>query len=434
MRPYDLIRKKRDGGELSREEIAFLVEGFVRGDVPDYQVSAWLMAVYFRGMTDRETADLTLTMARSGRMLDLSGIPGVKVDKHSSGGVGDKTSLALVPLVAACGVVVPKMSGRGLGHTGGTLDKLESIPGLRTEVDVDAFLQQVRRVGCAIVGQSPELVPADKRLYALRDVTATVDSVPLIASSIMSKKVAGGADAIVLDVKTGSGAFMKRVEEALVLARTMVAIGSALGRRTVAVLTDMDQPLGHGVGNALEVREALDTLRANGPGDLTELCLELGSHMLRLAGRVATQEEGREALREAMRNGAGLRKFAEMVEAQGGDPSVVDRPERLPTAPVVLDVYSPEEGYVEALDAEAVGRVSMALGAGRARKEDAIDPAVGVVVEAKKGTRVRRGDILARVHARTEEAARAAASGLLEAYRFGPTPPALRPLVHAVVE
>ncbi len=434
VRPYDLIRKKRDGGELSREEIAFLVEGFVRGDVPDYQVSAWLMAVYFRGMTDRETADLTLTMARSGRMLDLSGIPGVKVDKHSSGGVGDKTSLALVPLVAACGVVVPKMSGRGLGHTGGTLDKLESIPGLRTEVDVDAFLQQVRRVGCAIVGQSPELVPADKRLYALRDVTATVDSVPLIASSIMSKKVAGGADAIVLDVKTGSGAFMKRVEEALVLARTMVAIGSALGRRTVAVLTDMDQPLGHGVGNALEVREALDTLRANGPGDLTELCLELGSHMLRLAGRVATQEEGREALREAMRNGAGLRKFAEMVEAQGGDPSVVDRPERLPTAPVVLDVYSPEEGYVEALDAEAVGRVSMALGAGRARKEDAIDPAVGVVVEAKKGTRVRRGDILARVHARTEEAARAAASGLLEAYRFGPTPPALRPLVHAVVE
>jgi len=434
VRPYDLIRKKRDGGELSREEITFLVDGFVRGDVPDYQVSAWLMAVYFRGMTDRETADLTLAMARSGRMLDLSGIPGVKVDKHSSGGVGDKTSLVLVPLVAACGVVVPKMSGRGLGHTGGTLDKLESIPGLRTEVDVDAFLQQVRRVGCAIVGQSPDLVPADKKLYALRDVTATVDSVPLIASSIMSKKIAGGADAIVLDVKTGSGAFMKRLEEARVLAQAMVAIGSALGRRTVAVLTDMDQPLGYAVGNALEVREAIETLRGDGPGDLTELCLELGSHMLRLAGRVRGPEEGRDTLREAVRSGAGLRKFAEMVAAQGGDPAVADRPDRLPAAPVVLDVQSPEDGYVEAVDAEAVGRVSMGLGAGRVRKEDTVDPAVGVVVEAKKGSRVHRGDVLAHVHARTEEAAQAAARALLQAYRLGPTPPAPRPLVHALVE
>ncbi len=434
MRPYDLIRKKRDGGALTQEEIAYLVEGFVRGDVPDYQMSAWLMAVYFRGMTDRETADLTLAMSRSGRMLDLSSIPGVKVDKHSSGGVGDKTSLVLVPLVASCGVVVPKMSGRGLGHTGGTLDKLESIPGLRTELDVEAFLQQVRRVGCAIVGQSPDLVPADKKLYALRDVTATVDSVPLIASSIMSKKIAGGADAIVLDVKTGSGAFMKSAEEARVLAQAMVAIGTALGRRTVAVLTDMDQPLGHAVGNALEVQEALYALRGEGPGDLTELCLELGSHMLRLAGRVPTQEEGRDALREAIRSGAALQKFAEMVKAQGGEPSVVDHPDRLPMAPTVLDVLSPEDGYVEAVDAEAVGRVSMGLGAGRVRKEDAIDPAVGVVVEAKKGSRVRRGDLLARIHARTEEAAQAAARALLQAYRLGPAPPSLGPLIHGVIQ
>lgn len=434
MRPYDLIRKKRDGGELSAEEIAFLVDGFVRGEVADYQMSAWLMAVYFRGMTDRETADLTLAMARSGRMLDLSRIPGVKVDKHSSGGVGDKTSLVLVPLVAACGVPVPKMSGRGLGHTGGTLDKLESIPGLRTEVDVDAFVEQVRRVGCAIVGQSADLVPADKKLYALRDVTATVDSVPLIASSIMSKKVAGGADAMVLDVKTGSGAFMKDLGGAEALARVMVAIGSRLGRRTVAVVTDMDQPLGHAVGNAVEVREAVATLRGEGPGDLTELCLTLGGEMLRLGGRAQDAAEGRRLLVERVRDGGGLRKFQEMVEAQGGDPSVADDLDRLPTAPVTVEVRAPEDGYVQAIDAEAVGRVAMVLGAGRVRKDDSIDPAVGVTVLVKKGARVGRGDVLGLIHARTRNTAQRAADSLLQAYRLGATPPVGRPLVHGRVE
>lgn len=429
MRPYDLIRKKRDGGELTSEEITYLVDGFVRGEVADYQVSAWLMAVYFRGLTDRETADLTLAMARCGHMLDLRSIPGVKVDKHSSGGVGDKTSVVLVPLVASCGVSVPKMSGRGLGHTGGTLDKLESIPGLRTELDVGAFVEQVRRVGCAIVSQTADLVPADKMLYALRDVTATVDSVPLIASSIMSKKVAGGADAIVLDVKTGSGAFLKDLEGARTLAQAMVAIGSRLGRHTVALVTDMDQPLGHAVGNAVEVREAVATLRGEGPGDVTELCLALGTEMLRLGGRVQDPEEGRQLLRQRLRDGGGLRKLQEMVQAQGGDPSVVDDPDRLPQAPVTWEVRSEEEGYVQAVDAEALGRVAMALGAGRARKEDRVDPAVGLTVLAKKGSRLRRGDTLALVHAHSQEAAAAAAPGVLKAYRLGPEAPAVRPLV-----
>ncbi len=430
VRPYDLIRKKRDGGELAADEIAFLVDGYVRGEVPDYQVSAWLMAVYFRGMTDRETAELTLAMARSGRMLDLRSIPGVKVDKHSSGGVGDKTSLVLVPLVASCGVPVPKMSGRGLGHTGGTVDKLEAIPGLRTEVAVEAFVEQVRQVGCAIVGQSPELVPADKKLYALRDVTATVDSVPLIASSIMSKKIAGGADAIVLDVKTGSGAFLKDVREARVLAQAMVAIGRALGRATVALITDMDQPLGHAVGNALEVQEAVATLRGEGPGDLTELCLALGAEMLRLGGRVGDQEEGRALLRGQLRTGEGFRKFVEMVRAQGGDVASVEEPSRLPAAPVTVEVRADQAGYVQAMDAETVGRVAMALGAGRARKEDPVDPAVGVTVLAKKGSRVSPGDVLALVHARSRQAAEAVVPVLLQAYRVGPTPPQARPLVH----
>ncbi|MCS7235150.1 MAG: pyrimidine-nucleoside phosphorylase [Armatimonadetes bacterium] len=433
MRPYDLIRKKRDGGELTAEEITSLVDGFVRGEVADYQVSAWLMAVYFRGMTHRETADLTMAMARSGRMLDLRGIPGVKVDKHSSGGVGDKTSLVVVPLVASCGVPVPKMSGRGLGHTGGTLDKLESIPGLRTAVEVEAFVEQVRRLGCAIVGQTADLVPADKKLYALRDVTATVDSIPLIASSIMSKKIAGGADAIVLDVKAGSGAFMKDLHSARTLAQVMVAIGSQLGRRTVALVTDMDQPLGHAVGNAVEVREAVATLRGEGPGDLTELCLSLGAEMLRLGGRARELDEARQLLVDRLRDGAGLRKLQEMVSAQGGDPAAVEDLDRLPSAPVVLEVCSQQEGYVQGIDAEAVGRVAVILGAGRARKEDRVDPAVGLTVLAKRGARVARGDVVALVHARTLDDAQRAASGLLEAYRVGPVPPEPRPLVHGRV-
>ncbi|MDR7417135.1 MAG: pyrimidine-nucleoside phosphorylase [Armatimonadota bacterium] len=433
MRPYDLIRKKRDGKELTAEELEFLVGGFVRGEVADYQVSAWLMAVYFRGMTDRETADLTLAMARSGRMLDLGGVPGPKVDKHSSGGVGDKTSLVVVPLVASCGVKVPKMSGRGLGHTGGTLDKLESIPGLRTEISVDRFVEQVRRVGCAIVAQSEELVPADKKLYALRDVTATVDSVPLIASSIMSKKLAGGADAIVLDVKTGSGAFMKRVEDALDLARLMVEIGRQLRRRTVAVVSDMDQPLGRAVGNSVEVEEAIGALRGEGPEDLVELCLALGAQMLLLAGQARTEEEGKELLRARLRDGAGLRKLAEMIEAQEGDPAVVDDPRRLPRAPRVVEVLAPESGYVQAMDAEAVGRAAMILGAGRVRKDDRIDHGVGLWVEAKVGARVEAGQPLARLLCRSEETGMEAARHVRTAYRIGPEAPRFRPLVHAVV-
>ncbi|MCS7172468.1 MAG: pyrimidine-nucleoside phosphorylase [Armatimonadetes bacterium] len=433
MRPYDLIRKKRDGGELTAEELTFLVDGFVRGEVADYQVSAWLMSVYFRGMTDRETADLTLAMARSGWMLDLSGIPGPKVDKHSSGGVGDKTSLVVVPLVASCGVKVPKMSGRGLGHTGGTIDKLESIPGLRTEIPIDRFLEQVRRVGCAIVAQSEDLAPADKKMYALRDVTATVDSIPLIASSIMSKKLAAGADAIVLDVKTGSGAFMKRVEDAVRLARSMVEIGRQLGRRTVAVVSDMDQPLGRAVGNALEVREAIGALRGEGPEDLVELCLVLGTQMLLVAGHVQTEEEGRRLLRAQLHSGAGLQKLAEMVAAQGGDPAVVDDPGRLPRASVTVEVTAAESGYVQAMDTEAIGRAAVALGAGRFRREDRIDHGVGLWVEEKVGSSVDRGQPLARLLCRDAETGAVVARCVRMAYRIGPEAPRGRSLIHTLV-
>jgi len=433
MRAYDLIRTKRDGGTLSAEEIEFLVTGFVRGEIPDYQMSAFLMAVYFRGMTPEETTHLTLAMARSGRILDLSGIPGTKVDKHSSGGVGDKTSIALVPLVASCGVPVPKMSGRGLGHTGGTLDKLESIPGFRTVLSVEAFVEQVRRVGCAIVAQTADLAPADGKIYALRDVTATVDSIPLIASSIMSKKIASGADAIVLDVKAGSGAFMKQVQDAHRLAHTMVEIGRLVGRRTVAVVSDMDQPLGRAVGNAVEVREAIATLRGEGPADLTDLCLALGSRMLVLGGRVTSLEEGEELLRAQIRNGAGLCKLAEMIRSQGGDPAVVEDPARLPSAPVTVQVQAPEAGYVQAIDAEAVGLAAMRLGAGRARKDDPIDHGVGIVLQAKVGDRVELGQVLAQILSRDEAVGAEGARRVLAAYRIGPERPATRPLVHAVI-
>ncbi|MDR7611015.1 MAG: pyrimidine-nucleoside phosphorylase [Armatimonadota bacterium] len=432
-RAYELIQKKRDGGELTPQEIADLLSGYLSGQIPDYQMSAFLMAVYFRGMTARETAEFTLAMVRSGRTVDLSAIPVVKVDKHSTGGVGDKTSLVLIPLVAAAGAPVAKLSGRGLGHTGGTIDKLESIPGFRTEMDLREFVAQVIRIGCAIVATTADLVPADKKLYALRDVTATVDSIPLIASSIMSKKIAGGADAIVLDVKTGSGAFMKTLDGARQLARVMVDIGAQVGRRTVAVISDMDQPLGRAVGNALEVEEALQTLRGDGPSDLRDLCLTLGAHMVVLAGRASAPPQAREMLQRALDSGQALERFARMVSAQGGDPRVADDPSLLPRAPVVVPVPAPAGGVVEAVDAQAIGLAAMALGAGRATTTDVIDPAVGIVLERKVGQTVGRGDPLARVHARDRARAEEAVARVQRAYRIGPAAPPARPLIWEVV-
>ena len=362
MRMYDIIMKKRNGGELSKEEIDFFVEGYTRGEIPDYQASALMMAIYFRKMTKKETLALTMAMAQSGDMLDLSGIRGIKVDKHSTGGVGDKTSLALAPMVAACGVTVAKMSGRGLGHTGGTIDKLESFPGFTTSLTAERFTENVNRIGMAIMGQTADLAPADKKLYALRDVTATVDNMSLIASSIMSKKLAAGADAIVLDVKTGSGAFMKEEKDARALAEEMVSIGNSAGRRTVAVISDMDQPLGRAVGNALEVREAIDTLRGKGPEDFTELCLTLGSRMLAAGGRAPGEEAARQMLAAAIEDGRALRKLAEFVEAQDGDAAAVYDPELLPKAKIIRPIAAPRDGYISRIICDQVGICSLILG------------------------------------------------------------------------
>jgi pyrimidine-nucleoside phosphorylase len=399
MRTVDLITKKRDGGELTESEIRFLIQGYTDGSIPDYQMSAMAMAIFFRGMTPEERADLTMAMVHSGETIDLSAISGTKVDKHSTGGVGDTTTLVLAPLVAAIGVPVAKMSGRGLGHTGGTIDKLESIPGFHVEIDNDAFLELVNRNGLAVIGQSDNLTPADKKLYGLRDVTGTVNSIPLIASSIMSKKIASGADAIVLDVKTGDGAFMKEMSEAEELAACMVDIGSRVGRKTIAVLSDMSQPLGNAIGNALEVKEAIDTLRGTGPRDLTELCLTLGSHMAVLAGVAATQEEARGLLETAIRDGSALEKFKVFLTAQGGDASVVDEPERLPTAKHAIPVPAKESGFVASIAAENMGVAAMLLGAGRATKESRIDLAVGIVLHKKIGDSVEAGEALATLYA-----------------------------------
>jgi len=433
MRAYDLIQKKRDGGELTPGEISALLSGYLAGEIPDYQMSAFLMAVYFRGMTPQETAEFTMAMVRSGRTLDLRAVRGIKVDKHSTGGVGDKTSLVLIPLVAAAGAPVAKLSGRGLGHTGGTIDKLESIPGFRTEMDVQAFIDQVNRIGCAIAGATADLVPADKKLYALRDVTATVDSTPLIAASVMSKKIAGGSDAIVLDVKTGSGAFMKTLGGARDLARTMVGIGTSVGRRTVAVITDMDQPLGRAVGNALEVAEAVETLRGAGPRDLRELCLVLGAQMVTLSGVARSPGEGRALLTKLLDGGGALAKLAEMVEAQGGQRRVVEDPRVLPVAPVQLPATAPSSGYVAAIDAQAIGLAAMGLGAGRAKKDDVVDPAVGIVLDKKVGDPVTAGDPLAVVHAADRARAAEAARRVQAAFRIAPQAAEMRPLIHEVI-
>jgi pyrimidine-nucleoside phosphorylase len=417
----ELIELKRDGGSHTEGELSRLVDAFVSGEMPDYQMSAWLMAAYLRGLDHGETVALTAAMAHSGRVIDLSAVPGRKVDKHSTGGVGDKTTIALVPLVAACGAPVAKMSGRALGHTGGTLDKLESIPGFSVDLGAEEFVTQVRKVGCAVAAQSPDVDPADKRIYALRDVTGTVASVPLIVSSIISKKLAGGADAIVLDVKVGSGAFMKTRDDARDLADELVSTGEALGIRVVALLTDMDQPLGCAVGNALEVAEAFDAVRGEGPEDLFQECLALGSRMLHLAGVARDLDDGRARLVTAAESGAATAKLREWIVAQGGDPRVVDDPSRLPRAALTRAVRSTAAGWVSGFDAEGVGRAAMAMGAGRARVDDVIDPAAGLVLAAKVGDRVEAGGLLATLHAANAAMLDAGEERFRESVRVGAT-------------
>ena len=422
----ELIRRKRDGEELDSNELAELVLAYARGDVPDYQLAAFCMAVYFKGLNGRETFALTDAMIRSGETIDLGAALGRKVvDKHSTGGVGDKTSLAVGPVVAACGVPFGKMSGRGLGHTGGTLDKLESIPGFRVELTVDEFLTQVREVGLAIIGQTADLVPADKLLYGLRDVTATVDNVSLIAASIMSKKIAAGADAIVLDVKVGDGAFMKTLEAARELAQMMLELGKHAGREVVCVLTDMDQPLGSAVGNALEIRETIATLRGEGPADFTELVLGASAHLLALSDLGIDETEGRRRADAAVRDGSALALYERWISAQGGDPSE----DALPVAPVVRAVSANADGFVTAIGATDIGMAALRLGAGRQTKEASIDHAVGILCLKKRGDAVAAGDVLAEVHARDEAAAEQAEAEVRAAYELGDEAPAARPIV-----
>ncbi len=434
MRVVDLIRKKRDGAELTRAEIEFLVAGFARGEIPDYQVAAWLMAVLLRGMSRGELAVLTMAMLHSGQTLDLSSLPGKKVDKHSTGGVGDKTSLVLAPVVAAGGLMVPMISGRGLGHSGGTLDKLESIPGFNVNLSLVEFRRALETCGCALIGQTAEIAPADKKLYALRDVTATVESPYLICASIMSKKLAEGIDALVLDVKTGSGAFMKKEEDAAYVAELMVETGERMGKKVVALITDMDQPLGRYVGNALEVEESIEVLRGRGPEDLRELCLELAAWMFYLGARTRTVEEGKRLAAEMISTGRAREKFAQIIRWQGGDAGVVDDPGRLPRARHRADVASPKDGFVAAIQCEQVGIASMILGGGREKKEDTIDPAVGLVIHKKVGEPVKRGEPLCTLHYNSEARLAEARALIEQSYRIEPAAPrGARPLVRRVI-
>ncbi len=434
MRMYDLIMKKRNGGTLSDEEIDFMVAGYTDGSIPDYQMSAMMMAVYFQGMHADETLRLTLAMAKSGDMLDLSRIHGIKVDKHSTGGVGDKTSLALIPMAAACGIPIAKMSGRGLGHTGGTIDKLESFTGFCTDLPTDVFVSNVNTIGVALMGQTAQLAPADKKLYALRDVSATVDNMSLIASSIMSKKLAAGADAIVLDVKTGSGAFMKKEEDAFALAKEMVQIGNNAGRRMYAVISDMDQPLGRAVGNALEVKEAIATLRGEGPADFTQLCLALGTYMLMAGGRADTPKEAQDMLRRVIANGSALDKLAQFVKAQGGDPKEAYEPQRLPKASMTEEICAKTEGFVTAVACDEIGMCSLMLGGGRETKESVIDLSVGLELYRKKGDYVKKGEPLALLHGNDKEKMKAAAARFLAAYTIGASAPKEAPLIKGVIQ
>jgi len=434
MRAVDIIIKKRDKGVLTKEEIDFFVEGFTRGDIPDYQAVAFAMAVMLNGMNAEETTYLTLAMARSGEVLDLSGVVDFVVDKHSTGGVGDKTTLVVEPAVATCGLPVGKMSGRGLGFTGGTLDKLESIPGYRTNLSTEEFIHQLKEIGLVLTGQSKDLAPADGKLYALRDVTGTVPSIPLIASSVMSKKIAGGAHAIVLDVKVGLGAFMETLESARELSRLMVDIGRLSGRKVVALLSDMNQPLGQAVGNALELKEAIETLHGGGPEDFREHCLVVASHMLKVGGKATSLEEARQMVEQVIAEGKAWEKFRQLVSAQGGDVSYVDHPEKLPSAPVVVPVLAPQSGYLAQVHARMVGETAVVLGAGRAKKEDPIDHGVGIMVHVKVGQKVEKGQPLFTVHARTEEDARMAEARLLDAVKWSEKPVEPLPLFYGVIE
>jgi len=435
IRAIDVIRKKRDEQELSRAEIEGFIQGYTAGEIPDYQAAAWLMAAVIRGLTRAETAALTDAMLRSGEVLDLSDFPARKVDKHSTGGVGDKTSLVLAPLIAAGGLIVPMISGRGLGHTGGTLDKLESIPGFNVNLPVAEFRRVLHACGCCMIGQTAEIAPADRKLYALRDVTATVESPYLICASIMSKKLAEGIDALVLDVKTGSGAFMKKEEDAVFLAELMVETGERMGKKVVALITDMDQPLGLHVGNSLEVVEVLDILHGKGPEDLRELCLELAGWMFHLGGSAATVVQGRKTAEQLIQSGKALQRFRQMVELQGGDVRAIDDPSRLPRARHTVEVSSSKSGYVAEIACEAIGVACVVLGGGREKKEDTVDPAVGMILHKKVGDSVTAGESLCTVHYNSETRAERATQLIQDSYRIAAAPPLkVRPLVHRVIQ
>ncbi|HEX3029210.1 MAG TPA: pyrimidine-nucleoside phosphorylase [Clostridia bacterium] len=428
MRMYDVIEKKRDGKALTREEISYFIRNYCDGKIPDYQAAALLMAIFIKGMNDEETAQLTEIMAGSGDKIDLSEINGIKVDKHSTGGVGDKTTLIVAPIVAACGIPVAKMSGRGLGHTGGTIDKLESIPGFRTSLTREEFLSNVKEIGIAIAGQTGNLAPADKKLYALRDVTATVNNISLIASSIMSKKIASGADRIVLDVKTGSGAFMKTVGESIALARTMVKIGQRVGRKTAAIVTDMDVPLGFAIGNSLEVIEAIETLKGNGPKDLEEVSFELASRMLELAG-IGNIQECRSKVAETVRSGAALKKLSEMIERQGGNSQVVNDYSIFGKAVYSIDFCSEHDGYIESIRTDSLGIASMILGAGRETKESTIDYSAGIILNKKTGMQVKKGELIARLYTNNETKSADALDVLKESFSYSSEPAEIKPLI-----
>ncbi|OGO76929.1 MAG: pyrimidine-nucleoside phosphorylase [Clostridiales bacterium GWB2_37_7] len=433
MRMVDIILKKRNGEELTKEEIDFFVQGYTKSIIPDYQASALMMAIYFQGMNKRETADLTLSMVNSGVTIDLSSITGIKVDKHSTGGVGDKTTLVLAPMVAAAGVPVAKMSGRGLGHTGGTLDKLESIEGFKVDLKLENFINNVNEYKIAVCGQTSDLAPADKKLYALRDVTATVDNVSLIASSIMSKKLASGADAIVLDVKTGNGAFMKTLEDSFTLAKEMVDIGTNLNRNVIAMITEMNEPLGYAVGNALEVKEAVATLKGNGPEDLFQLCIELGAAMIVLGGRTTDMAEAKQLLFNTINNGTALEKLKTMVRAQQGNAEQIDNLDLLPKAKNIIEIIAEKEGYVKVIDAEEIGKAALIIGAGRETKESPIDYSVGIILVKKVGDRISKGDVIAKVHINDLSKLEECKQKLNDAYDLSIEFPEKRPLIFGLV-